>query len=75
MSLNIIDFKLFIQISMNITSKNIYLLIGKHIFVIFFSLFVIKDFKGSGLFFKILNGYMAREISVKSWSNHLLENH
>ena len=75
MNLNIIDSEIFIRISMNITLKNIYVLIRKHFFVIFFSLFVIKDFRGTCSSFKMLNGYMAREIFVKPWSNHLMENH
>jgi len=75
MNLNIIDSEIFIHISMNITLKNIYVLFGKHFFIIFFSLFVIKDFRGTCSSFKMLNGYMAREIFVKPWSNNLLENH
>ena len=75
MSLNIIDFEIFIHISMNITLKNIYVLIGEHVFIIFFSLFVIKDFRGICSSFKKLNGYMAREIFMKPWSNNLLVNH
>ena len=44
MNLNIIDSEIFIHISMNITLNNIYVLIGEHFFIIFFSLFVIlKD--------------------------------
>ena len=56
MSLNIIDSEIFIDISMNITLKNIYVLIGKHVFIIFFSLFVMKEFRGTCSSFKMLNG-------------------
>jgi len=75
MNFYIIDFEIFIHISMNIALKNIYVLIGKHVFIIFISLFVIKDFRGTSSCFKMLNGYMARKIFVKPWSNNLLENH
>ena len=60
---------------MNITLKNIYVLMGKHVFIILFSLFVTKDFRGTCSSFKMLNGCMGREIFVKPWSNNLLENH
>ena len=36
------------------------MVIGKHFFLIFLSLFVIKDFKCTCSSFKMLNGYMAR---------------
>ena len=59
---------------MNITLKNIYVLIGKHVFIILFILFVIKDFRGTCSSVEMLNGYMAREIFVKPWCDHLLGN-
>jgi len=59
--LYIIDFELFIHISVNIIFKYHYVLIGKHTFIIFLSLFVIKNFKGTCLSVKMLKGYMARE--------------
>ena len=60
---------------MNITLKNIYVLMGKHVFIILFSLLVMKKFRGSCSSFKMLNGFMAREIFVKPWSNNLMKNH
>jgi len=75
MSFNIFDFEIFIHISMSITFESIYVLMGKYVFILLFSLFVIKDFRGTCSSFIMLNGYMAREIFVKPWSNHLLENH
>jgi len=43
---------------MNIIFKII--LNGKYIFVIFLSLFVIRNFRGTGSSVEMLNGYMAR---------------
>jgi len=43
--------------------KNHYMLIGKYIFVIFLTLFVWRNFRGTCLSVKMLKGYMARESS------------
>jgi len=51
----------YIYISVNITLKNHYVLIGKYIFVIFLNLFAIRNFRGTCSSIEILNGYMARE--------------
>jgi len=59
--LYIIDFELCIHISVNIIFKNHYVLIGKYIFIIFLSLFLIKNFRGTCSSVKMLKGYMARE--------------
>ena len=52
---------LYIYISVNTPFKNHYVLIGKYIFVIFLSVFVISNFRGTCLSIEILKGYMARE--------------
>jgi len=41
--------------------RNHYILISKYIFVIFFNLFVIKNFRGTCSSIEMLKGYMARE--------------
>jgi len=45
----------------NFTLKNHYVLIGKHMFFIFLSLFVMKYFKGTRSSVKMLKWCMARE--------------
>jgi len=45
----------------NIIIKNHYMLIGKHIFVVFLSFFVIRSFRGTCSSTEILKGSMARE--------------
>jgi len=51
----------YIYISVNITLKNHYVLIGKYIFVIFLNLFAIRNFRGTCSSIEILKGEMARE--------------
>ena len=46
---------------MNITFKNHYALIGKHNFIVFLSLSVIKFFRGTCSSVKMLKGYMTRK--------------
>ena len=50
-----------IYISVNSTFKNHYVFVGKYIFVIILSLFVISNFRGTCSSIEILKGYMARE--------------
>jgi len=42
-------------------SKSLYAYIGKYIFVIFLSLFVIRNFRGTCSYNEMLKGYIARE--------------
>jgi len=52
-------FKIFIHSFVHIIFKM--MLIGKHIFVIFLNLFVIRNFRGICSSVEMLKGYMARE--------------
>jgi len=61
MFISIFQTELFIHISVNIIFKVHYMLIGKHIFVTFLSLFVMKSFRGACSSIEMLKMYMARE--------------
>jgi len=56
--------------SVNIIFKYHCVLIGKYIFVIFFSLFVIRHFRGTCSSSEMLNGYMTRESLETSALDH-----
>jgi len=60
MCLYIVHLELFIYVSVNTIFKNHYMLIGKYIFVIFPSLFAVRNCRGTCSSIEI-KGCMARE--------------
>ena len=52
---------LYIGLRQWMFSKSLYAYIGKYIFVIFLSLFVIRNFRGTCSYNEMLKGYIARE--------------